>query len=106
MAEGISSKYSIEDGKFVRRDVQDVDQILDLNQEESNSGVNTDRKSDMRKIASIPYVVVEALRTRPWKDGGPIDINRIGFDHEHAARFTLWLNDRDNYKFRTSTARV
>ena len=106
MAEGIQSDYTLEDGKFIRKDTQDVEQILKLNQEESNSGVNTDRNSEMRKIASIPYVVVEYLKTRPWSEGGPIDLNRIGFDHEHAGRFTRWLNDRENYKFRTSTARV
>lgn len=106
MADGIISTYDIVDGLFVRKDTQDVDRILDLNQEEANSGVNTDRKSSMRKIASIPLVVVEYLKTRPMSEGGPIDLNRIGFDPDHAVRFNRWLNDRDNRKFRTSDARV
>lgn len=106
MAEGIISTYDIVDGVFIRKDTQDVEKMMDLNVAEANSGVNTDRKSEMRKIASIPLVVVEYLKTRPMKDGGPIDLNRIGFDPEHAARFTRWLNDRDNRRFRTSDARV
>lgn len=104
--EGIKSDYSIEDGKFIRHDTQDVEQILKQNEEERNSGVNTNRKSNLRKIASIPLVVVEYLRTRPMNEGGPIDLNLIGVDPDHAARFTLWLNDRDARKFRTSDAKV
>ncbi|AUX83686.1 hypothetical protein FDJ32_gp57 [Pseudomonas phage NV1] len=60
----------------------------------------------MRKIASIPLVVVEYLRTRPMDEGGPIDLNLIGCDPDHAVRFTRFLNDSANYKFRTSNARV
>ncbi len=101
----IISEYEIQDGLFVRKDTQDVEQILNQNKEERNSGVNTDRKSGMRKVASIPLVVVELLRTRPMKDGGPIDLNLIGYDVEHTVRFNKWLNDRDNQGFRTSDAR-
>lgn len=104
----IHSEYSIdhESGLFIRKDTQDIEEILKLNAEERNSGVNSDRKSNMRKIASIPVVVVEALRTRSMADGGPIDLNLIGYDSDHAARFTIWLNDKANYKLRTSDSRV
>lgn len=104
--EGIKSEYDIQDGMFIRKDTQDVEKLLDQNQREYNDGVHTDRSSNMRKVASIPLVVVEALKNRPMSEGGPIDLNRIGFDVDHAVRFHRWLNDRDNRKFRTSNARV
>lgn len=102
----IQSTYHLDDEKFVRHDTQNVDQLLKENAEARNSGENTDRKSEMRRVASIPIVLVEALKTRPMKEGGPIDLNRIGFDPEHAARFHIWLNDSSNRAFRTSDARV
>jgi len=102
----ISSQYQLTDEAFTRVDSQNVDELIKNNTAERNSGENTNRKSEMRKVASIPIVLVEALKTRPMKDGGPIDLNRIGFDPEHAARFHIWLNDRDNQAFRTSDARV
>lgn len=102
----IKSDYTLSDTEFTRVDSQNVDELIKLNAAERNSGENTNRKSEMRKVASIPIVLVESLKTRSMKDGGPIDLNRIGFDPEHAARFHIWLNDRDNRAFRTSDARV
>ncbi|AFD10686.1 hypothetical protein [Pseudomonas phage ZCPS1] len=104
----IQSTYAIDEdlGLFIRKDTQDVESILSANAEERHSGVNTNRKDNLRKVASIPLVVVEALRNRPMSEGGPIDLNLIGCDPDHAARFTRWLNDRDNYRMRTSEARV
>ena len=102
----IQSHNILTDESFTRVDTQNVDQIIKENAEARNSGENTNRKSEMRRVASIPVVLVEALKTRSMKDGGPIDLNRIGFDPEHAARFHIWLNDRDNRAFRTSDARV
>lgn len=102
----IQSSYSIEGDSFIRRDTQNVDDIIKKNLEERNTGDNDSSKKEMRKIASIPLAMVEYLKTRSWKEGGPIDINLIGNDHEHAARFTLWLNDSTMRAFRTSTARV
>lgn len=102
----ITSKHDITDNVFTRVDSQNVDQLIKENAEARNSGENTNRKSEMRRVASIPIVLVEALKTRPMKEGGPIDLNRIGFDPEHAARFHIWLNDSANRAFRTSDARV
>lgn len=78
---------------------------MEQNKAERNSGVNDDRKSEMRKVASIPLLVVEQLKVRPMKDGGPIDLNLLGVDIEHTIRFNKWLNDRDNQNFRTNNAR-
>lgn len=104
----INSEYSFDASKnlFIRKDSQDVEGLLKSNAEERASGDNQKRGSNMRKIASIPVVEVERLRTRSMAEGGPIDLNLIGHDPDHAARFTRYLNDRDNYKFRTSDARV
>lgn len=106
MAEGIISEYTIEDGLFIRKDTQDTDPVLRDNMTERNSGENQRRDANARKVASIPLVVVEALKNRPMSEGGPIDINLLGIDLDHTVRFTRWLNDRDNNKFRTSEARV
>ena len=104
MAEGIISEYEIVDGLFVRKDTQDVDPILSDNDDQRNSGVNESRFANARKVASIPLVVVEALKTRPHSEGGPIDINLVGTDPDHTGRFVRWLDDRDNRRFRTSEA--
>lgn len=102
---GIITEYDIVDGLFVAKHTQDVNAIIDQNKEERNSGVHDDRKSNMRKVASIPLVVVEQLKNRSMKDGGPIDLNLLGIDVEHTVRFNKWLNDRDNEAFRTNNAR-
>lgn len=106
MAEGIISEYEIVDGLFVRKDTQDVDPIMTDNDHQRNSGVNDNRFANARKVASIPLVVVEALKTRSHADGGPIDINLVGTDPDHTARFVRWLDDRDNRRFRTSNSRL
>ena len=103
----IRSTYELDQdtGEFTRKDFQDVNEILKSNMEERNSGDNDSRKADMRKVASIPMVVLEALKTRDFRDGGPIDFNLVGYDPDHSARFARWLNDRDNVGFRTNKSR-
>lgn len=101
----IITEYDIQDGLFIRKDTQDVTKIIEQNKEERNSGVNEGRKSQMRKVASIPLVIVQLLKTRPMSEGGPIDLNLVGQDVEHTVRFNKWLNDPDNRAFRTSEAR-
>ena len=102
----IISDYEIKDGEFIRKDTQNVDEILKSNLEERNSGENQDRFANARKVASIPLVILENLKTRAMKDGGPIDYNLVGNDPDHTRRFVRWLNDRDNQMFRTSEARL
>lgn len=106
MAEGIKHEYVIEDGLFIRKDSQDAQGVLDQNAVERNSGVNDDRKSEFRKIASIPLVVVEYLKNRPMSEGGPIDLALVNTDVEHKLRFARFLNDVENYKLRTNNARI
>ena len=103
----ITSRYTLgPDDTMTRVDHQNVDSIIKQNLEERNSGENEVRTHNARKVASIPLVEVERLRTRSHKDGGPIDLNMIGYDTEHAARFVRYLNDPDNRAFRTSNVRV
>lgn len=102
---GIITEYDIVDGLFVAKHTQDVEQILKNNDIERKSGENDGRFQNTRKVASIPLVVVEQLRNRPMSEGGPIDLNLLGVDVDHTVRFTKWLNDRDNERFRTNNAR-
>lgn len=102
---GIITEYDIVDGLFVARHSQDVEAVIEQNKVERNSGQHDSKSSNMRKVASIPLVVVEQLRNRSMKDGGPIDLNLLGVDVEHTVRFNRWLNDRDNEAFRTNSAR-
>lgn len=102
---GVIQTYDIVDGLFVATSTQDVEAIVEKNKEERNSGENDGRFQQMRKVASIPLVVVEQLRNRPMSEGGPIDLNKLGIDVEHTVRFNKWLNDRDNLAFRTNNAR-
>lgn len=102
----IQSNYTIEDGIFIRKDTQNIDDILKSNEIERLSGDNDQSGKNMRKVASIPLVEVERLRNRPMSEGGPIDLMLIGIDVDHAARFTRYLNDSSYRAFRTSQARV
>lgn len=101
----IITEYDIVDGLFVASHTQDIEDILKINDAERNSGENDGKQQNTRKVASIPLVVVEQLRNRSMKDGGPIDLNLLGVDVEHTVRFNKWLNDRDNQRFRTNNAR-
>ena len=102
---GIITEYDMVGDLFVAKHTQDVEAIVEQNREERNSGVHDSKTSNMRKVASIPLVVVEQLKNRSMRDGGPIDLNLLGVDVEHTVRFNKWLNDRDNEAFRTNNAR-
>ena len=79
-----------EDGKYYINRVQDVEPIIDDNKVDYNNG--TQQGSDMRRVASIPLVIVdELMRKGIWGD---------------PARLKVWLNDPDNRLFRTSPERV
>lgn len=102
---GIIQEYTIQDGLFIAKQTQDVEAVIEQNKIERNSGENDGKQQNMRKVASIPLVVVEQLRNRPHSEGGPIDLNLLGIDVEHTVRFNRWLNDRDNQAFRTNNSR-
>ena len=53
----LNTKISAEDDKVIISRSQDVSAILDYNKEKQIEGYN--RKSDLRHVTSIPFVVVE-----------------------------------------------
>ena len=56
-AGAVQTGFFDEDGKVVIQRKQDVQRILDFNKERNIDGHN--RKSDMRLVGSIPFVVIE-----------------------------------------------
>jgi len=56
-AGAVQTGFFDEDGKDVIQRKQDVQRILDFNKERNIDGHN--RKSDMRLVGSIPFVVIE-----------------------------------------------
>lgn len=53
----VKTGYFDEDGKVIIQRTQDVQRILDFNKERNIDGHN--RKSDMRLVGSVPFVVIE-----------------------------------------------
>lgn len=53
----LKTKYLDEDDKLIINRSQDISDILDFNKERNIDGHN--RKSDMRLVGSIPFVVIE-----------------------------------------------
>ena len=53
----VQSRYFDEDGKVIIHRTQDVSRILDFNKERNIDGHN--RKSDLRLVGSVPFVVIE-----------------------------------------------
>lgn len=99
----IKSNYSYDDetGLLMRRDTQDVSEIIKQNLEERNSGINEQSGKEARKFASVPLVVLEDIKNRLG-----IDYMKFGVDPDHTVRFLSWLKDPDNMAFRTSEARL
>lgn len=84
--------------------IQDVTPILESNREQFNSAPGAfDRKSDLRKVAEIPVVVIEEL----------LRLHQITFkelmDQKTEKAVRIWnelLNGRDFQYFRTHPGRV
>ena len=53
----VQTKLLDEDGKLIVNRSQDVERILDFNKERNIDGHN--KRSDMRLVGPIPYVVIE-----------------------------------------------
>jgi hypothetical protein len=66
----LKTSYKTEDDKLIVSRSQDVSAILDFNKEKQIDGHN--RKSDMRHVTSIPFVVAEMwLKESGLKLGSP-----------------------------------
>ena len=53
----LKTSFHTEDGNLHVKREQDIQRILDFNKERNIDGAN--RKSDMRLVGSIPFVVIE-----------------------------------------------
>lgn len=84
------------DGDFAIQTFGDVQPILDFNKEMANSGDGYTPSRDMRRIASIPLVILEK-----WKNEMGVDI----FNKDHARKIRQLLNDPDWRYLRTSPGR-
>jgi hypothetical protein len=85
------------DGTATIRMTQDVEPILDSNQALANANDGWSAAKDMRRIASIPYVVLEDFRKRG------VNLLRPESDLETFKRI---MNDSDYRKLRTADWRV
>jgi hypothetical protein len=79
-------------GGLIIQTVEDVSAIVEANRKEYNSYDERSRWSDMNKIASLPFTVID-------------DLNKMGIMRGFAVvdqkRMMAWLNERDNQAFRT-----
>ncbi len=66
----LNTSYKTEDDKLIVSRSQDVSAILDFNKEKQIDGHN--RKSDMRHVGSLPFVIVEKwVKESGLKIGSP-----------------------------------
>jgi hypothetical protein len=85
------------DGTATIRMTQDVEPILENNQALANSGNGWSAAKDMRRIASVPSVVIEEFRKR--------GVNLLRPESDLKA-FKRIMNDSDYRKLRTADWRV
>lgn len=85
--------------KVVMQDTQDVTAIVEANKAVRNDpAMQPSKKSELRRVASIPMNIWQYLRTT-WERQG------LGWEERQAA-MKRWLNDPDNRAFRTDNSRV
>ena len=91
-----SVKYDHDEDKLVQHSVQDISPMLELNKKEYNKdymhGSVDTPELGMRKVASIPLVIIEK-----WKHELGVDI----MNKEHWPKIKRLLNDPENRFFRT-----
>lgn len=97
-AYGLLSNFHTEpDGeRFAVETVADVEPIIDLNKALANDGDGYSPSRELRRIASIPLVIVEK-----WKNEFGVDV----FNKDHAQAVRRLLNDPDWRYLRTSPGR-
>jgi hypothetical protein len=94
-------KYDHSEDKVILNSVQDIEPILELNKKEQNNdsmyGIGNTETLGMRKVASIPLVVIEK-----WKQ-------ELGFDIMNKndwPKVKQLLNDPENRFFRTNESKL
>jgi hypothetical protein len=88
----ITQAKQIGEDEFEYRHVQDVGAVLDQNKKLQNHNDGYSESRELRRVASIPAVVIEQ-----WKNEG-IDI----FNPDHAVAVARKLNDPDYAYLRTA----
>ena len=93
-------KYDHSEDKAILNSVQDVAPILELNKKEQNNdsmyGIG-ENAAGMRKVASIPLVVIEK-----WKQELGVDI----MNKNDWPKIRQLLNDPENRFFRTNEGKL
>jgi len=92
-------KYDHETDNIVVNRVQDVEPLLELNKKELNgdSMYGSQTNSGMRKVASIPLVVIEK-----WKRELGVDV----FNKDHMPKVKQLLNDPEYRWLRTHESNI
>lgn len=91
--------YDFSNDQVVIQDTQDVTALVEANKEvRNNPALQPSKKSELRRVASIPMNIWQHLRTT-WERQG------LGWEERQEA-MKRWLNDPDNRAFRTDTSRV
>ena len=92
-------KYDHETDSVVVNRVQDVEPLLELNKKELNgdSMYGSQTNSGMRKVASIPLVVIEK-----WKRELGVDV----FNKDHMPKVKQLLNDPEYRWLRTHESNI
>jgi hypothetical protein len=93
-------KYNHDGDKVVLHNTQDIQPILDLNKKELNGDSMygaPNKKADMRKVASIPLIIIEK-----WKSELGVDI----MNKDHMPRIKKLLNDPEYRWLRTHESTI
>jgi len=96
MTEFVETGFWVEDGKIVIRKTQDVEPILDNNKRLMNDGDGYSPSRDMRRVASIPNVIIEQ-----WIREG-VNI----FDPNHKDAIRRKLNSSEYAHLRTAPGQL
>jgi|TARA_Y100001951_G_C11081623_1_gene151675 hypothetical protein len=95
------STYDPDSDKLVQHSVQDVEPLLELNKKEYNKdyiygGVET-KEMGMRKVASIPLIIIEK-----WRTEHGIDV----MNKDHWPKVKQLLNDPEYRFLRTHESHI
>lgn len=96
-AYGLTDAFHVDtDVRFAIETRQDVEPFLDNNKRLANDNDGYSPSRELRRIASIPLVIVEK-----WKNEMGVDV----FKKDHQAKVRALLNDPDWRYLRTSPGR-
>ena len=102
MKEQINRSFGFDhtDDKTVIRSTQDVEPLLELNKKElvgDSMYGQPDKRANMRKVASIPLIIIEK-----WKTELGVDV----MNKDHMPKVKQLLNDPEYAFLRTHNSRI